>query len=145
MKIALIKTVFAAVSGLFFSLLLSSASAEWEQNYEVDRLVDHFQSTKRQSVLLMADLNEKEKARFWPLYDQFEKEMRPVVKSMIQSLYIYTADIDSVTDEQADQIIDALVRASEKSADIQKHYLAQFRSFLPAKKVLHISYVIYAD
>lgn len=129
----------------FFALMLmSSVSLSDERQVQaIDQLEEQFFSSKKQAVLLRSGLDREENKNFWELYDAYEQDMRPIVRSMIESLYTFDKQSDTLTNAEADEIMDRLVLMSNKSTALQQRYLEKFRAILPAKKVLHIAWVIY--
>lgn len=136
--------IVIVVALFIFSITAVSFAGQIESD-KVDDLVEDFLTSKRQAIYLHAHFDEHEEQPFWTLYDDYEKEIRPVVRSIMRSLYTYETQKEGISDGEADQIIDDLIRMSERIRDIQGKHLAKFRAILPAKKVLHISYVIYSS
>lgn len=137
-RVALVVLLGLLWSGAFPVLAGQDVAAD-----RVNAVLEQFLVMKRQSIAGTADLTTAEQRRFWPVYDSYETAMRPVLHSLLTLLDQYARHRESISDAEADQIIDALISSSGESRDVQRQYLERFREILPAKKVLDVSAVIY--
>lgn len=139
------RVIFFTVLALLLSGPFSTLADHGADGDHVAAILDEFLSMKRKSVALHADLSEAEERKFWPVYDAYEEAMEPVLRELMTLLDRYQRERDSISENEANAIIDGLMRSNAKSMDVQRSYLAKFREILPARKVLDISAVIYGS
>ena len=99
-------------------------------------LVDSIMLERRQIIKEYIQLTEAEEQQFWPIYDEFQSEMRVVTEKSVILFDKFTLKTDSLTDMQTDDMIDELLDIQTVSIEIQKRYAKKFRKILPPKKAL---------
>lgn len=82
-------------------------------------------------------LTEQEKNVFWPLYEQFEKERRQLLKSKVNAA-IDNRNLESMSTAELNQYIESLLEIREKEAALQRRYMTEFRKVLPLVKVARL-------
>jgi hypothetical protein len=76
-------------------------------------------------VINQLDLNEEQKAKFWPLYRQYHDEITVVRRLKRQNLNFNKSEDQMDKDAQYDQQL----------LDIKKRYNHEFAKIMPAKKI----------
>jgi hypothetical protein len=100
-------------------------------------LREKIRADKKLLVAANMDLTESEAARFWPIYEEYQRDLQKS-NERIQALIVsYARDYrdDSLTDEKAGKLIDEKIAIDEAEAAMQKAYVPKLSSALPAKKV----------
>ncbi len=82
------------------------------------------------------DLNEEEAKKFWPVFNQYEKEKMEIFKRYKETPKAYT----SMSDADADQFLKNMVDIKEREFQIEKEYVSKFRKVLAPKKVAGLYY-----
>lgn len=77
-----------------------------------------------------------EASAFWPVYERYEADLLVVRDRYAELVTGYTAAYraGTVSDEQAEQIIDKYLDIQEQLLRIKRKYLDEFRQALPARK-----------
>ena len=82
------------------------------------------------------DLPPKEAEAFWPLYREYRMEMAKVGDRVSKLLVDYTGQYDSLTDEQANQIMKEWISIEKAKTGVKDKYVARFKKILPARKAM---------
>jgi hypothetical protein len=92
---------------------------------------------RRQAIVTaVMDLAPKEAEAFWPLYREYRTEMAKVGDRVSKLLVDYTGQYDSLTDEQANQIMKEWISIEKAKMGVKDKYVARFKKILPARKVM---------
>ena len=73
--------------------------------------------------------------KFWPIYNQYEKDQELIRQNLAQD-----AVLRNMTEAEADQNLHAFIEYKEKELEIEKKYIAKFKSILSSKKILKVFY-----
>lgn len=76
-------------------------------------------------------LTSEQAAKFWPLFDQFQKEQDKVVQEQIAATEAYAKSFDHLTDENAMTYVNALLDRDLKMHDLRVKWLAKFKTVVP--------------
>ena len=72
-------------------------------------------------------------AKFWPLFEQFEKEQDAVVKGQIESIEQFATHYQDLSDKDALTYVNALLDRDQKMHDVRVKWLAKFQTVVPVK------------
>jgi len=100
-------------------------SAEWLALIQAD---------KKAIVAKSMDLTPDEAARFWPLYDEFQRELAVPQNAITRSLLDYIAAGHSLTDANAKRITEETLAARKELARLQDRHFRRLLKVLPAHK-----------
>jgi hypothetical protein len=83
------------------------------------------------------ELTESEAQRFWPLYEDYQRDLQKINQRIVALIERYAADYrnKSLTDEKAKPLIDEAVSIEQAEAQLKKTYVPKLSKVLPAKKV----------
>ncbi len=76
------------------------------------------------SLSLTAD----QAAKFWPLYETYQKEQRAIVEDQLKATQAYGAKYTQLTDAEALQYVNALLMRDQKIHDLRVKWLAKFQT-----------------
>ena len=91
-------------------------------------------SQKKQLIAANLPLTETEAQKFWPLYDQFTQELVMNNNDKYKLIKEYAQSYDTMTDAQADDWTQRLLKVDVGAATLRQTYWSKFRTVLPAKK-----------
>jgi DNA-directed RNA polymerase subunit F len=80
-------------------------------------------------------LNDEEAKAFWPVYNEYEADLSKVNNRAIKLLEEYAERFDTLTDKQANEMLDEIFSIREKRLGLQKSYIKKFGQVIPQKKV----------
>ncbi len=98
--------------------------------------LDHFLTEKKALIEETLPLTEQEKQAFWPLYDNY---MRELVKLLERRTALNKELIDiqkTITDEQVKAMLDEHFRIVSEGLKVKKSMLVKLRKKIPEKKIL---------
>jgi Spy/CpxP family protein refolding chaperone len=83
------------------------------------------------------DLSPEEAQKFWPVYNQYDKEVEAVRKEMREFHRTMKKDTE-VTEAEASAAIDKEMAGRQKELDIRKKYAAEFKKTIGAVKTMKL-------
>jgi len=83
-------------------------------------------------------LTPAEAKAFWPVYDEYDAKRHEMKKSFKNADDLQKPEIESLTEKEATQLLDAQIIEAQKLLDLRKEYHAKFKAVLPAFKVLRL-------
>ena len=72
-------------------------------------------------------------SKFWPLFEQFEKEQDAVVKGQIEAIESFASRYQDLSDKDALTYVNALLDRDQKMHDLRVKWLAKFQTVVPVK------------
>jgi hypothetical protein len=98
---------------------------------------DKIKADKKLVVAANMELTESEAKAFWPVYDQYQKDLGAInerIGKMIKS-YADAYNAKSMTDDGAKKLTDEYVAIEKAEAALKESYVPKLSKVLPAKKV----------
>lgn len=124
----------AIVAGLLAFTLPSLAQDKPADNLEV--IHEKLKTDKKLIVSKYMELTEPEAKQFWPVYEEYQKDLQKLNGRMMSLLQSYAADYrsNSLSDEKAKKLLDEWIALDKDEADHRKTYAARVLKVLPPKK-----------
>jgi Spy/CpxP family protein refolding chaperone len=123
----------AALSGSPMTIAQSVGSAELANN---QALIKELQTEKRQVMLDTLKLTPEQSAKFTPIYDEYQAEMKGQFQRGVDVLNKFAANYGSMTDDAAQDIMKEWFSLRDNRNALMKKYAKQFGKKLPATDVL---------
>jgi hypothetical protein len=100
-------------------------------------LRDKIKADKKLVVATNMELTESEAKGFWPIYDQYQKDLQKINRRIATLLESYAADFrgKSLTDEKAKKLIEEAVAIEQAEANLKSTYAPKLSKVLPVIKV----------
>ncbi|HEX2617293.1 MAG TPA: hypothetical protein VHL57_07100 [Flavobacteriales bacterium] len=101
---------------------------------------DRLQEIKAQKTAFLTqrmDLTPEEAQKFWPVYNQYDKEIEAARKEMREGRRAMKKDT-SLTEAEANAAIDRDLSGRQRELDIRKKYAAEFKKVIGAVKTLKL-------
>jgi Spy/CpxP family protein refolding chaperone len=127
----------ATVRALAAATLVFLAPAAGAQTAK-DALEVSRQAVESQRRVLVAGalpLTDAEADAFWPLYDAYEKERRPLDERANRLIADFLASAASLTDAQAKAMVEKALEIDEGRLKVRRTYLGRMAKALPPRKV----------
>ncbi len=116
---------------LLFSLLFSTAV--YAQQGE------RVKAFKTAHITNALDLTSAEAEKFWPIYNAHEEKMSQLRKKERQEIFqIVKGDINGLTNEEADAIIEKGINFKQTEFDLHKELIKNLRGVIPSKKIVKL-------
>jgi len=124
---------------LLLTLVVVLAAATGRAGDAADANLDILRSTiranKKALVAANLTLTDDEAAKFWSLYDEYQKELTGVNDRLVALIQDYTTHYAELTDEHALKLADQYLGVEEDRVKVRRGYLPQFGKILPGRKV----------
>jgi hypothetical protein len=101
-------------------------------------LRDKIKGDKRLLVSMNMELTAPEGKAFWPVYEQYQKDLAAINGRIIKLIESYAADYraNTLTDEKAKKLVDEYVAVEKAEAALKTASVPKLRKVLPEKKVV---------
>lgn len=84
------------------------------------------------------ELTEAEKAKFWPVYNDYQNRRDKITRDRNTLMQYYEANRANMTDKEAAEMIGRYINFQKEETILLESYTNKFREILPAKKVVQI-------
>ena len=91
-------------------------------------------SMKKELIAAHLKLTDSESLRAWQVYEQYSAEMSKVNDTKTAILKEYSQEYDTLTDDQADDLIRRWLETDVEQARLRQQCAGIFRKVLPGKK-----------
>ena len=78
-------------------------------------------------------LSADQAAKFWPMFEQFQKEQDAIVNEQIDNVKAYGDHFQNLTDDDALKYVNSLLSRDQKMLDLRKKWLAKFQTVVPVR------------
>lgn len=78
-------------------------------------------------------LTAEQAAKFWPMFEAFQKEQKAIIDEQLKSLMKYEDTYQHMTDADALAYANSLLQRDQKIHDLRMRYLAKFQEVVPAR------------
>ena len=97
---------------------------------------EKIKADKKLIVAKYMDLTESEAAKFWPVYDEYQNDLRGSNEKLRKLLESYAADYrsKSMTDEKAKKLLDEWIALEQEEGKRRSAFAPKVLAALPAKK-----------
>ncbi len=138
MKLYRVKKTSGVVIGI---ITLAFGSLSFAQDKPADNmqiLRDKIRADKKLVVAANMDLTESEAKQFWPIYEQYQKDLQKINQRIANVLESYADDFrkKSLTDGKAKKLIDEALAIDKAEADLKSTYAPKLGKVLPTIKVV---------
>lgn len=133
------KTIgITAIIGLILSFTVNA-----QVNEEFGYLASDIEAARtivqtERKILIMREmtLSNEEANAFWPLYDEYNAEVKKIGNLRVKVITDYAANYDNMTNELAKELLDNAMKHDDNLLKLRKKYVKKFRKILPETKVV---------
>jgi hypothetical protein len=125
-----------AVAVMLFGFVpLSVAQDKPADNMQLLR--EKIRADKKLVVGMNMELSESEAKAFWPIYDQYQRDLQKLNQRILGVLAGYAEDFrnKSLTDDKAKKLIDEALAIEVAEANLKSTYAPKLSKALPIRKV----------
>ena len=123
------KKQFFSLLGLFF--LLSGVAYAQDDIKEIQK---EWGKDKKELVGMAMDLSSADAAKFWPLYDKYEKERQKLGRERLRIYSDYADNMENLTNAKTDEIITRLFKNDAALTKLHQQYYTSIKTKLNAKQ-----------
>jgi len=96
---------------------------------------EKIQTDKKLFIAQNMNLTESEAKVFWPVYENYQKDLAKLVDKTVKLVENYAANYQTMTEEAAKELINGYLVIEGERVTLMKSFLPKFRKVLPEKKV----------
>ena len=130
LRIGMVMVMVGALVGLG---VLAAAQDKPADNMQI--MKDKIKADKKLLVANNMQLTESEAKAFWPVYEQYQKDLAAINQRIGKLIESYAADYQTMTDEKAKKLTAEMVAIEKAEAGLQESYVPKLNKVLPPKKV----------
>jgi len=109
----------------------AAAAAQTEQQI----LLDTIRANRKAFIAVNLDLSAEEAAKFWPVYDRYQKEMSASGDRLAAIVEDYTASFRDLSNDKAVQLMESYLATEADRNQVRRTYLPEFAKILPGRTV----------
>jgi len=131
-----VKIIFAVILCVA-ALTVPALAQEKPADTNMQILLEKVKADKKLVVAANMDLSELEGKTFWPIYDDYQKDLQTINDRLVKMILAY-ADLynkNALTDAGAKQLTNEALAIDRDELRLRNIYTAKIERFLPAKKV----------
>ncbi len=120
--------------------LAQDAAPTAKQNQEanlkayVDLLRSDLKKGKVQVLTEMMELSPDDSAKFWPVYNNYDKALTKIADERLAFIALYARNYGNLTDAQVNQIVNGLLDVEGKRTDLKRQYYVTMSQALTPKQ-----------
>src|SRR5256886_4308458 len=137
MIIDLVKTSLCVAMAIILFGFAPYSGAQDKPADNMQILRDKIKADKKLVVATNMELTESEAKSFWPIYDEYQKDLHRINQRIANLLDSYADDFrgKSLTDDKAKKLIDEALAIEQAEANLKSSYAPRLGKVLPVKKV----------
>jgi len=131
-----VKFIYALILCLA-ALTVPALAQETPADTNMQILLEKVKADKKLVVAANMGLSELEGKTFWPIYDDYQKDLQTINDRLVKMILAY-ADVynkNALTDAGAKQLTNEALAIDRDELRLRNIYTARIERFLPAKKV----------
>jgi len=133
MSLKTILASFTAALLMVCTLGLSGPASAQPSQKQLD--IAAARAQRKATVGANMNLTSNEAAKFWPVYDAYEKSMDSIEDRHVRELKEFAAKYNNFTDADAKKKLDEVIAIQQARLDVQKEFIPQFRAVISQVKV----------
>jgi hypothetical protein len=101
----------------------------------LDVLLDAIRSNRKALVAVNLQLTGDEAAKFWPIYDRYQKEINTLGDRLVGVIRDYSAGFSDLSNDKAMQLVTEYLTLEADRVNVRRAYVDEFAKTLPGRKV----------
>jgi hypothetical protein len=135
-----LREILLVVAIGWIAFALAFPTPAWTQDKPADNmqiLRDKIKADKKLVVAKNMELTESEAKAFWPVYEQYQKDLTAINQRIGKLIESYAADYqaNTMTDEKAKKLTAEYVAIEKAEVGLKESYVPRLSKVLPPKKV----------
>jgi DNA repair photolyase len=137
MKRSIKVTLFLTLAAAITTFVVSPVLAQEKPADNMQILADKIKADKKLLVAANLNLTESEAKGFWPVYEEYQKDLAAINQRIARLIESYAKDYETntLTDEKARKLTAEFVAIQKKDGGLQASYVRKLDKVLPPKKV----------
>ena len=135
MKVRVRMFPFLLVLFAVLTVFIVSPMAQEKPADNMQLVREKIQTDKKLFIAQNMNLTESEAKVFWPVYENYQKDLEKLVDKTVKLIENYSANYQTMTEEAAKELINGYLAIETERLKLMKSFLPKFRKVLPEKKV----------
>jgi hypothetical protein len=137
MKRSITAALFLTLAAAIAVFVVAPAVSQDKPADNMQILFDKIKADKKLLVATNMELTESEAKGFWPIYDEYQKELIAINQRIGMLIDSYAADYkeDTLTNEKAKKLIDEFIAIEKVEGGRPASFVPKLSKVLPPKKV----------
>lgn len=131
--VSIAAALLVALTGV--TVLRAAEPGQTSTEADLETLLTTIQANRKALIEVNLGLSEEEAARFWPLYDRYQKEIAATGERVGEIIEEYVSNFESLSNEKSLQLIRAYLDAEAERVKVRLAYLDRFAEILPGRTV----------
>ncbi len=116
-------------------VLLISLSAFAQRSGKMN---DRIKAQKIAFITEKLDLTSDEAAKFWPIYNAFEKRREKIKTEDLRAVKVKMRDDPNMSDSEADRLLKKLIKAENDLHDAKLTLVKELKTAISSKKIIRL-------
>lgn len=108
----------------------TTATQDTNINAYVELLRSDVRSQTKEVLTETMGLTDAQSAKFWPIYNEFDLQLRKLNDKKLAGIKDYANNYDSMTDAKADELVNLMLDLESQRNELKKTYYEKFRQQL---------------
>lgn len=121
--------------GLAATALRAAPPPGGQATAKLDVLLDAIRANRRALVAVNLKLTDDEAAKFWPIYDRYQKETNALGDRLVGVIQDYSAHFSDLSNDKAMKLVDDYLAIEADRVKVRRTYVDEFAKALPGRKV----------
>ena len=136
MKFTVLKTAMSAILLAALAGFAAPGMAQDKSTNSLESIHEKFKADKKLIVAKYLELTESEAKKFWPVYEEYQKDLQKLNERLRSLLESYATEYQSnaLSDDKAKKLLDEWIALDRDEASHRKTYATKVLKVLPAKK-----------
>lgn len=117
------------------ALAMSAGAEEGAVDPELAQAAVRFNQERRDLIEANLQLTPDEAARFWPLYERYQRATGVLIERRRASIAEFGENYDDMSEAEAKKFMRDRIELTEQRFHLMKQYYPEFERALPAKKL----------
>jgi len=126
---------FLIVLVAMLTVFIVSSMAQEKPADNMQLVREKIKTDKKLFIAQNMKLTESEAKVFWPVYEDYQKELGKLVDKTVKLIDNYAANYQAMTDEAAKGLINGYLAIETERVKLMKSFLPKLRKVLPEKEV----------
>jgi len=135
MKVRIRMYPFFIVLVAMLTVFIVSPMAQEKPADNMQLVREKIKTDKKLFIAQNMNLTESEAKVFWPVYENYQKDLAKLVDKTVKLVENYAANYQTMTEEAAKELINGYLAIEGERVTLMKSFLPKFRKVLPEKKV----------
>ena len=130
-----IRLILCVFTGIF--LLAVPAFAEPVSDTNMEILKEKLKADKKLLIASNMDLTDAEAKQFWPMYDDYQKDLEGINKQLVQTIKEYSDAFNkgTISNDTAKKLLNEALTVEEQEVKLKRASAEKLGKVLPATKV----------